>query len=179
MPVKKFIEGQINAVTSKISISPRDTGHNIGGKVSAIIILELKKPVRARALSARLYCVEEKKVEGRREMNRDEYRINRELGLQVSTNLRTLTSVSETVAFAETKEVSGEKEYQSGRYSVEFSIPDSAPRTQGWMNGRKVTWKPSWTYPCPWTFPPIRRLTFAEFFMCEKGLNSVFFTILS
>lgn len=141
MPVKKFIERQINAVTSKISISPMNTGYSIGGKVSAIIILELKKPVRARALSARLYCIEEKKVENMREMNRDEYRINRELGLQVSTNLRTVTSVRQTVAYAETKEVSGEKEYRSGRYSVDFTIPASAPRTQGWMNGRKVTWR--------------------------------------
>ena len=141
MSVKKFIEEQINAVTSKISISPMNAGRSAGGKVSAIIILELKNPVLARALSARLYCVEEKKVESRREMNRDEYRINRELGLQVSTNLRTLTSVAETVAYAETKEVSGEKEYRSGRYSVDFTIPDSAPRSQGWMNGRKVTWR--------------------------------------
>jgi hypothetical protein len=141
MPVKKFIESQINAVTSKISISPRNAGCSIGGKVSAIIILELKKPLRARALSARLYCVEEKKVESTREMVRDEYRINTELGVPVSTNLRTTTSVSETVAYAETKEISGEKEYKSGRYEVEFKIPDSAPRTQEWANGRKVTWR--------------------------------------
>ena len=141
MPVKKFIEGQINAVTSKIRISPMNEGRSIGGKASAIIILELKKPVRARSFSVRLYCVEEKKVVAKREMDPYDYRIDRELGLQRSTNLRTTSSVTETVAFAETKEVSGEKEYRSGRYSVEFSIPDSAPRTQGWMNGRKVTWR--------------------------------------
>ncbi len=147
MPDKKspgnegFISKEMDAVASKISISPMNTGCGIGGKVSAIIILELKKPIHARSLSARLYCIEEKKVESRREMTSDEYRMSRELGLQVSTNIRTLTSVTENVAYAETKEVSGETEYKSGRYSVDFTIPDSAPRTQGWMNGRKVTWR--------------------------------------
>jgi hypothetical protein len=141
MPVKKFLEGQINAVSSKISISPRDTGCSVGGRVSAIIILELKKPVHARALSARLYCVEEKKVQTTREMAVDDYRQDRELGVHRSTHLRTTTSVSETVAYAETKEVSGEKEYKSGRYEVEFSIPSSAPGSQPWSGGRKVVWR--------------------------------------
>jgi hypothetical protein len=141
MPVKKFLEGQINAATSKISISPRNIGCSVGGKVSAIIILELKKPAHARALSARLYCVEEKKVQTTREMITDDYRQNTELGVQRSTHLRTITSVTETVAYAETKEVSGEKEYKSGRYEVEFSIPSSAPSSQPWSGGRKVTWR--------------------------------------
>ncbi|MFA5412632.1 MAG: hypothetical protein WC350_04785 [Candidatus Micrarchaeia archaeon] len=148
MPVKKFISDraafisrQMDVVGSKITISPRNIGCSVGGKVSAIIILELKKPVRARSLSARLYCVEQKKVESTREMARDDYRMDRELGVQRSTHLRTTTSVMETVAYAETKEVSGEKEYKSGRYEVEFSIPSSAPGSQPWSGGRKVTWR--------------------------------------
>ncbi len=67
--------------------------------------------------------------------------MEKELGVVRSTHLRTTTSVTETVAYAETKEVSGEKTYDSGTYSVEFSIPGSAPRSQPWANGRKVTWR--------------------------------------
>lgn len=141
MSVKKFIEKQISAATSKISISPRNEGRSVGGRISAIIILELKKPIHARSLSARLYCVEEKKITTMREMDLDDYRMEKELGVQRSTHLRKTTSVIETVAYAETKQISGEKEYKSGRYEVEFRIPDSAPRSQPWSSGRRVTWR--------------------------------------
>ncbi|MDD2655770.1 MAG: hypothetical protein PHQ80_03840 [Candidatus ainarchaeum sp.] len=148
MPVKKFIDSkvafisrQIDVAASKIRINPGSSACRAGGKASAAITLELKKPVRARSLSARIYCVEEKKVESTREMVRDDYRMDKELGVQRSTHLRTTTSVMETVAYAETKQVSGEKEYWSGKYEVEFSIPDSAPRSQQWSGGRRVTWR--------------------------------------
>lgn len=148
MPVKKFLDdkvafisGQIDVATSKIRITPGSSGCSSGGKVSATITLELKKPLHARSLSARLYCVEEKKVESTREMITDDYRQDRELGVQRSTHLRTTRSITETVAYAETKQISGEKKYEGGTYSVEFAIPDSAPRTQGWANGRKVAWR--------------------------------------
>jgi len=141
MPVKKFLDGQINALVSKIKIIPNSATCSAGDRVSATITLTLKKPVHARSLSARLYCVEEKKVEVKREMDPYDYRMDKELGIQRSTNLRTTTSVSQAIPFAETKEISGEKEYESGAYTVEFHIPESAPHSQYWANGRKVTWR--------------------------------------
>lgn len=148
MPVKKFIgkkiaflSKQIDIVGSRIKITPKSSRCCAGGKVSATIKLQLKRPLEARSLSARLYCMEAKKITTTREMDREDYRMDKEMGVVRSTHLRTTTSVSETVAYAETKEVSGEKTYESGEYSVEFSIPYSAPRSQHWVNGRKVTWK--------------------------------------
>lgn len=141
MPVKKFLNKQIDIIGSRIRIIPKSSTCCVSGKVSAIITLELKKPIEARSLSARLYCIEEKKIISAREMNRDDYRIEKELGVQRSTHLRTTTMLMETVAYAETKKISGEKTYESGTYEVEFSIPSSAPRSQPWINGRKVVWR--------------------------------------
>lgn len=141
MPVKKFIDTQLNTLASRIRIIPNSTNCSAGGRVSATIILDLKKPVRARSLSARLYCTEEKKIVVRREMDTYDYRLERELGIQRSTHLQASTRISESVVFAETKEISGEKEYSDSAYSVEFIIPESAPRSQYWVNGRKVTWR--------------------------------------
>ncbi len=141
MPVKKFIDAQLNAVGSRIKIIPNSATCAAGDRVSATIVLDLKRPVKARSLSARLYCIEQKKVAVSREMDRYDYRLDTELGIPRSTHLRTTTSVSESVVFAETKEISGEKEYNDSSYSVEFRIPESAPHSQHWANGRKVTWR--------------------------------------
>lgn len=141
MPVKKFIDSQINALTSRIRIIPNSSTCQAGGRVSATIVLDLRNPVHARSLSARLYCTEEKRMQVKREMDTYDYRLERELGIQRSTHLQTRTQVSESITFAETKEVSGEGEYKSGSYSVEFRIPESAPPSQYWANGKKVTWR--------------------------------------
>ena len=99
----------------KPSYSPGDT-------IRATITLRLNKPVRARALVAKLICSE--KGQHKAGFSRD---LERELGRPYSSRRETGSEVRAKNWFSQEKKVEAGGEYSSGDFPVEFTLPKNAP----------------------------------------------------
>jgi len=137
-----FLSKHANLLSSRIRIRA-DSHCFVGGTLAADIELDLKEPIEARSLEARLVCVEAKRTKTSREMDTHDYRLEKELGVQRTSHLQTTTSVSEKVVHSERKRLGGRKKYESGTYHAEFQIPHAAPHTRHsyGQDNRKASWR--------------------------------------
>lgn len=150
MPIKSlvdrkigFLSKQANVLLARIRVMPDHHSYLPGGTIRATIRIHLKKPLEARSLSARLYCVQTSKVTSAYVMDSYDYQMDKELGIPRSTHIRNSSSNVQKVIHSERKKISGHSTYQSGDYVVEFPLPHSAPRTRHSFghDGKKAIWK--------------------------------------
>lgn len=100
-----------------------------GETVKATIKYAFSKPVSARGLEASLVCFERKQVKTRIVMDQYDYRLEHELGVPKSTNIKTETSEEGRTVFSQKKKLSGQDVYTSGQAEASFDIPSDAPAT--------------------------------------------------
>ncbi len=100
-----------------------------GDTVKATVKYSFQKPIAARALDATLECQERKMVKTQVVMDQYDYRLEKELGIPKSTNIKTETSEEAKTAYSKSKEISGKGEYLTGEAEVSFDLPQDAPAT--------------------------------------------------
>ncbi|MFA5106628.1 MAG: hypothetical protein WC506_06745 [Candidatus Micrarchaeia archaeon] len=100
-----------------------------GETVKATVKYSFSSPVSARKLEASLVCMERKQVKTHTVMDQDDYRIEKELGIPKSTNIKTETSEQSSTAFSQKKELGGQNIYTNGQAEVSFELPQDAPAT--------------------------------------------------
>jgi methionine-rich copper-binding protein CopC len=123
-----------------------------GEEITATITLDFSKPVKARGLYAKLSCKEREVVEKTEYMTQDDYRRQRELGMQPSSHMKTTTREEEETLFEREVKLSGESEYSSGEYEVKFTLPaDAKPTSHEFGHDKKIhVWKLRARLDIPW-----------------------------
>ncbi|MBN2121746.1 hypothetical protein JW721_01650 [Candidatus Micrarchaeota archaeon] len=100
-----------------------------GEKITATIKIDYGKPVKARGLYAKLICKEREIIERTTYMTEDDYRREKELGLQRSSHMKTTKEEEEEVLFEKKIKLAEEGEFSSGEYTAEFTLPKNAEPT--------------------------------------------------
>jgi hypothetical protein len=110
-----------------------------GEETTATITLDFGKPVKARGLYAKLSCKERETVEKTEYMTQDDYRRQKELGMQPSSHMKTVTREEEETLFEKEVKLSGEGEYSQGEYTATFIIPkDAKPTSHEFGHDKKI-----------------------------------------
>ncbi|MGV8176702.1 MAG: hypothetical protein ACP5NX_02815 [Candidatus Bilamarchaeaceae archaeon] len=137
-----LISKQIDAITSGLAIRLDATSYPPGSTVRAEIMLRMSRPMEARGLRARIWCVETERKTSSRVMDTYDYREDASVGVPRSTHMRTSTTIVEKTIYSEEKEVSGRGEFGSGAHEVEFRIPATASATKHSFgnDGKKAVW---------------------------------------
>ncbi|HQT44585.1 MAG TPA: hypothetical protein PLO51_01285 [Candidatus Micrarchaeota archaeon] len=114
-----------------------------GETVTATIRAMFSKPVKARALEARLVCEERKIVKALVAMNQDDYMLEKELGIPKSTNIKTETFEESSIVFTQSAKIGGAAEYSGGEFKAAFKLPDNAQPTSREFghDGKIHVWK--------------------------------------
>jgi hypothetical protein len=112
-----------------ITIVPENPSYAPGETINASITLRLGKPVRARSLTARLHCHEQKQVKTTVVLDKYEFDRDKEMGNPYVSHMETKTEIRERDILSQVKRISGGDEYNSGEYSVSFTLPANAPPT--------------------------------------------------
>jgi hypothetical protein len=123
------IRSTIHILGGTMSIKTHKHSYYPGETIAATIELKLKQPVTARAITAEFFCIEQWQVKKTREMDTYDYRLERELGIERSTNLRTQVHEERKILFKQAKEVAGSGEYKDAVFEVQFKLPEDAPAT--------------------------------------------------
>jgi hypothetical protein len=150
MPIKKllekkanFLKKQITTIMGKLRITLDKENYKPGETILAKINIKLNEPIEARELITRLYCIEIEKVTKTYVMDIDDYRYEKELGMERKTHIAKKTFLVEKIIYNETKKVKGTAKYHDEEIPVEFKIPISAYKTthEFGVEKRKIIWK--------------------------------------
>ncbi len=107
-----------------------DRGSYRGGEtVKAKITLSFSKPVNARALEAKLVCLERKIIKTQTIMDHSDYRDEKDLGISRSTHIKTDISEENRTVFSQVKKIGAQAAYTTGEFDVDFTLPANAPAT--------------------------------------------------
>jgi hypothetical protein len=112
-----------------ISIKPWQSSYAPGEAINATITLRLDKPMRARGITAKLYCHEQKQVKTNVVLDKYEFDRDKEMGNPYVSHMETKTEIRQRDFLTQVKKVGGGDEYSSGEYTVMFLLPPNAPPT--------------------------------------------------
>lgn len=138
----EFISKQVDAVTSGMDITFDAGAYRPGEAVKAHITLKMSRPMEARGLRARIWCVETERKTNSRVMDAYDYREDASVGVPRSTHIRTNTTIVEKTVYSEEKEIGGPGWFENGTHVVEFRMPAAARATKHSFgdDGKKAVW---------------------------------------
>ncbi len=100
-----------------------------GETVIATIRATFSKPVKARALVARLACEERKIIKTHVAMTQDDYMQEKDLGIPKSTNIKTETYEESAIVFTQSAKIGGAGVYSGEEFKASFKLPEDAQPT--------------------------------------------------
>lgn len=114
-----------------------------GEKITATILLDFRKPIKARGLYAGLWCQEKEKRKTTTYLDAYDYRMEKELGIPRSTHMKTVTREEEETLFEKEVRIAGEGEYTKGEFTLNFTLPrDAKPTSYEYGHDSKIhSWK--------------------------------------
>jgi len=129
---------------SMLSITTDKQQYMPGDIINIEVRFTGNKTIKARSLSATLWCAERKRIQRTRVIDSYDFAREKELGMAPTTNVRTETLEEERTPYERTNELAGSREYNSGEtFSGKFIIPGNAPATSHeWGHDNKIDiWK--------------------------------------
>src|SRR3989339_167231 len=120
------LHDNIHILGGSMSVKTDKQSYNPGETVTAAITVNFKKPIKVRGIFAELVCMETHRLKTHVAMDRYDYHLDKELGVEKSTNIRTQVQDIRRTIFSEKKKVAGEGEYATGTFEVQFTLPDDA-----------------------------------------------------
>lgn len=127
-----------------ITIFPSKEKYKAGEELTAIVKLDLGKPIKVNAIHATLICQEKHKKNEVRNIPLAEIEERKRLGLYASPPyVRSVEIIEEHERFREEKKIAGGDVYQNQEFRVVFKLPNDAKPTSYIFghDNRIVVWK--------------------------------------
>lgn len=111
-----------------------------GDEITATVVVDLEKPVKARGIYASLVCTEKEKKKITRHMPQAEIEERRRLGLYTEVPFTYEERVEDHVTHREERKVAGSGTFQKGEYVAKFRIPGTArPTSRVFGHDNRIT----------------------------------------